>query len=307
MSILVVGGNGFIGSNLVPFLVACGERVRVLDVNAESLIAPCSGVEYVWGDANHEPVLARALEGIDVVYQLAGGSVPDRSNVRPIEDIENNLVGFVKFLQVCVEKGVRKVIVPSSGGTVYGVPGEVPTPEDHPTNPICSYGINKLGAEKYLHLFRHLHGLEYAVLRISNPYGQGQHPEGEVGAVSVFLGRIHRGLPVVIWGDGTVVRDYIHIDDVVRAFHLIQQYDGPDPVFNISSARGIQLNELVDHLKTMLGRDIEVQYQAARKADIPVNCLCNTKAREKLGWQPNVSLEEGLARAWDWVQTFYAR
>ena len=172
-------------------------------------------------------------------------------------DIETNLLGTVRLLNQVVKAKVGKVVFLSSGGTVYGPPQEVPIVETHQTNPICSYGITKLAIEKYLDLFFQLHGIDYTVLRLSNPFGERQRIQSSQGAVAVFLGKALRKEKIEIWGDGFVVRDYLHVSDVVSAMIASIDYQGSDRVFNIGSGSGVSLNEVVDGISQVLGRTID--------------------------------------------------
>jgi UDP-glucose 4-epimerase len=190
----------------------------------------------------------------------------------------------------------------SSGGTVYGIPQRIPVPEDHPTDPIVSYGIAKLAIEKYLHLHWALHGLEYSVLRVANPYGERQRADNAQGAVAVFLKNALAGQTVEIWGDGSVTRDYVYIEDVVDAFVKAMQYDGEPRVFNVGSGQGRSLNEVLTTIEELLGSPVERRYLPVRKFDVPVNVLDITRAREFLTWQPRVSFHEGLRRTLEWMR-----
>jgi len=305
MSILVLGGNGFIGSNLVKFLVQNGQQVKVLDRSKKSYIELLPQVEYIYGDLANYQVVNQALKGIDTVYHLVSNTIPNTSNLNPVKDVENNLITTIKLLQSCVEQSVKKIIFASSGGTIYGIPQTIPIPENHPTNPICSYGINKLAIEKYLSLFNHLYGLDYGILRISNPYGVGQNPQGNLGAITVFLDKIFRQIPISIWGDGEVVRDYIYIDDVVHSFYLALFNDSPEKIFNISSGYGLSLNQLIDKIKQIIDADFTVSYTKSRPCDIPINCLSNEKAQILLNWYPKVTLKDGILKTWDWINYYY--
>ena len=307
MSILVVGGSGFIGSNLVNCLIKNNHEVRVLNRSTKSYIEQLPEVEYIYGDFADQQLLNNLLKGTDIVYHLASGSTPSTSNANPVNDIESNLVSTVNFLQACVNSSVKRVVFASSGGTIYGLPQKLPIDENHSTNPICSYGINKLAIEKYLNLFNYLYGLDYCVLRVSNPYGYGQNPQGNVGAITVFLDKIFRQLPILIWGDGEIVRDYIYIDDVVNSFYLAQYNNNQEKIFNISSGYGISLNELIGKITQVIHRDIKVDYADFRKLDIPVNYLANDKAKQILNWRPTTSLEDGILMTWQWIHYFYKK
>lgn len=298
MKHLVLGGGGFLGSNLARALHQQGVKVRIFD--RPNLVRPPIlrelDLEWLEGDFIDAQAVAAAVAGVEVVHQLVSTTLPKSSNENPVYDIESNLAGTVRLLEAAVREGVRKVVFSSSGGTVYGIPRYNPIDEEHPTEPLVSYGIAKLAIEKYLHLFSVLHGLDYAVLRISNPYGPGQSPTGSQGALTVFLHRALTGLPIEIWGDGTVVRDYLHVDDVTAAFLKVALEDVPAGVFNVGSGRGTSLNELIGILGEALGRPVAVRYAPGRPFDVPVNVLNVAKAAEVLRWRPQVSLEDGVAR-----------
>ncbi len=303
MNSLVLGGNGFIGVHLVEGLRARGHRVRIYDRSPNKLGLPLpEGAEYVEGELGNYGLVREAVEGMEVVFHLVSTTLPKTSNDDPMYDVRSNLVDTVQLLEACVDAGVRKVVFASSGGTVYGPPLFVPIPEDHPTDPITSYGIVKLAVEKYLGLFSHLHGLDYAALRISNPYGPYQNPAGQQGAVPVFLRRLYTGEPITIWGDGGVVRDYLYISDLVEALALAAETGTRRKVFNVGSGRGTSLNELVALMAEVVGEQPEVRYLPARALDVPSNVLHVGRAREDLGWNCRVELTEGVARTWDWVR-----
>ena len=303
MKTLILGGNGFMGSHLTDRLLESGHDVRVYDRGPNKFRALPKGAEYVEGELGNHGLIRDALEDIEVVYHFVSTTLPKTSNDDPIYDVRSNLVDTLQLLESCVEAGARKVVFSSSGGTVYGVPEKVPIKEEYPTAPISSYGIVKLAIEKYLHLFHHLHGLDYTALRISNPYGPYQNPAGQQGAISVFLNHIYEGTPITIWGDGSVVRDYLYVSDVVDALELAGGAQRGEKVFNIGSGHGVSLNELLHLMTDVVGDQPEVEYVSGRPLDVPANVLDVTRAREKLGWRPGVELAEGVARAWEWVRT----
>lgn len=186
MKALVLGGCGFIGSHLVDRLLASGHKVRVLDRAPELYRAPIANVDYRFGDFADAPLLAEALEGIEVVYHLISTTVPPTSNLDPVADVEGNLINTLRLLQLMVQKNIPKIVFLSSGGTVYGIPETVPIPESHPLRPICSYGVVKVAIENYFQMFHQLHGLVYVVLRASNPYGERQGHAGVQGVRYVY-------------------------------------------------------------------------------------------------------------------------
>jgi len=215
-------------------------------------------------------------------------------------------VGTIQLLHECVKEKVQKVVFISSGGTVYGVPKTDLISEDHENNPICSYGITKLTIEKYLHLFQRIHGLEYVVARLSNPYGELQNPNAKQGAIGVFLGHIARNQAIAIWGDGEVVRDYLYITDAVKALLCAAKYEPEDEnsprVFNIGSGEGHSLNQIVATIKEVVG-EVSVNYSESRSVDVPVNVLDISRARKYLQWKPEVPLTSGVEMSWNWIKS----
>lgn len=301
MKCLVVGGNGFIGGHLVWRLVEIGHEVKVYDRGPTRFRSAPEESEYVEGELGNYGLLRGAVEGVEVVYHLVSTTLPKTSNDDPVYDVRSNLVDTLQLLEACVDAGVRKIVFASSGGTVYGPPLGTPITEDHPTNPISSYGITKLAVEKYLGLFYHLHGLDYAVLRISNPYGPYQNPEGQQGAISVFLSRIRANRPITIWGDGSVVRDYLYISDLVDALVLAATIETAGKVMNIGSGVGASLNELIGIMFEVVGEKPAVEYLPARNLDVPVSVLDPGRASRELGWKPETGLPDGVGLTWRWI------
>ena len=300
MRAAVVGASGFIGSHLVDGLLTEGYRVRALArhlpgmISAEAQANPALSLQPL--DMTDRLGLEQALAGVDLVVHLASGSLPQSSNRNPHDDVGVNLLGALNLLEASRSAGVQRLLVVSSGGTVYGIPEQVPISEDHPTDPLCSYGITKLAIEKFVALYRQLHGLDGIVLRLANPYGERQRLDASQGVVPVFLGRALRFEPLEIWGDGSTVRDFLHISDVVSALLAACRYDGPERLFNIGSGTGLSLRELVALLEQELERSLEVHYQEGRSFDVPTNVLCIDRANHCLGWRPKVTAVEGLHR-----------
>lgn len=304
MKCVVLGGGGFLGSHLVDALLAQGHTVTVLErpnLRRYRQFETGQAVDWREGDALNPPEWIRVAEGADVVYHLVSTTLPRSSNDDPGYDVESNLVRTLRLLEMFRTVGVRRVVYASSGGTVYGIPQQTPIAETHATDPLCSYGIVKLAVEKYLELYRTLHGLDYRVLRVANPYGERQHPAGSQGAVTVFLDRARRGQMIEIWGDGRVVRDYLHVEDVARAFVLAATTSSAQRVFNIGSGRGHSLNDLLAQIEALLGRPVARRYTPARAFDVPVSVLDIRRAHAELGWQPRITLDEGLRRTLAWL------
>ncbi len=305
MNMLILGGNGFIGSHLVDRLLAEGHQVRVFDKYEEHFRKPVTGVDYCIGDFGNRGMLSEALAGIDVVFHLISTTLPKTSNDDPVFDVQSNVIEAICLMEQCVANKIRKVVFISSGGAIYGNPKTLPISENSSTEPECSYGITKLTIEKYLALFNHLHGLDYVVLRPSNPYGNRQNPEGIQGAVSVFLGRAAQGKSIEIWGDGRIVRDYIFIDDLVDGIYKAASLDPFSRVFNLGSGVGHSLNDIVEVIRKVTGRDIRVSYKAKRSFDVPSIYLDICRAKQELSWMPSVSLETGIEKTWQFVKKLY--
>lgn len=301
MKALIIGGCGFIGSHVVDKVLAAGVSVRVLDRRAEMFRPPLPGVEYVLGDLSDTAQIYEALSGVDAVIHLASTTVPSTSNLDPVGDINGNLIATVRLLEVMRSAGVRKMVYLSSGGTVYGVPQTDPMSEDHPLNPISSYGIVKVAIENYLFMERQHHGLDYVALRASNPYGPRQGHTGIQGLIGTHLWRLARKEHIEIWGDGSIVRDFIHVQDMADLCHraLVSDVTG---VFNAGSGEGASVAEVVQKICDVVGGDVKPIYKDKRNYDVPRVVLDVTRAQEAFGWQKTVDLDQGIADTWDWVQ-----
>lgn len=303
---LVLGGAGFIGSHLSEALQRAGHHVRIFARPHGDRLAwfpRASGFETFTGDFLNPQSLLPALRGAEIVFHLVSTTLPKSSNDNPMYDVETNLLGTLRLLELCRGQKVRKVVFVSSGGTVYGVPQRVPLDENHPTDPTCSYGIHKLAVEKYLHLARVVHGLDYCVLRPANLYGPRQRLDIAQGAVAVFLDRAMRGAAIEIWGDGSVVRDYVYVEDAVQAIVAAMAFDGEPRVFNVGSGAGVSLNQLVEQVRALVARPVRVEYKAARSLDVPVNVLDSSLAARHLAWRPSTPLSEGLRRTYEWMRS----
>lgn len=303
--VIVFGGGGFIGSTTVERLLQEGYEVRIFEhprVRPYRTFSPSEKVEWLSGDMLSERDVSSAVSGMDAVLHLVSFTLPKNSNEDILYDVQTNLVAAVQLLNAMLLHRVGKIIFISSGGTVYGIPKSVLVDESHPTDPLVSYGITKLTIEKYLKLFQHLYGIRSIILRVSNAYGPRQRLETSQGAVAIFLDRALRGLPIEIWGDGSVVRDYIYVDDVADAFIKALAYGGEESVFNISSGVGISLNELLDVIERGGEKPLIRRYMAGRPFDVPYNVLKNELALQELGWGPRTSLRQGLLNTIAWLQ-----
>jgi UDP-glucose 4-epimerase len=295
---LVLGGSGFLGQNLVARLLEQEYPVRVLSRRAQTSVEWAANlgtrIEWFVGDFNETLTVERSLEGVGAVFHLVSSTLPARPNIDAEREVVLNISSSAVLLELCRRMNVRKVVFFSSGGTVYGFPNSIPIAEDHPCEPISSYGIQKLAIEKYLGLYHHLYGLEVISLRIANPYGPGQRRMSMQGFIGVSLNAITHGLEVEIWGDGLVVRDYIHVDDVTRAALLALKSRLGAEVINIGSGVGTSLLDVLLELERATGCKARIRYQPGRPFDVPINVLCIAKAEKILGWRPEMDLRRGI-------------
>ena len=301
---LILGGAGFIGSHLCDALLSAGHTVRLFDrlgIPPYRVFSEQENIEWMQGDFTSAAEIEQAVAGCQVIFHLVSTTLPKTSNDDPIYDVESNVVATLRLLDAAHRNGVEKFVFISSGGTVYGVPKSVPIPETHPTEPVSSYGIGKLAIEKYLHLYHALHGLNYTVLRLANPYGERQRANAAQGAVAVFMNRAIHNQPIEIWGDGSVVRDYVYIADVVDALMKASFYRGDERLFNIGSGHGKSLNEILAAIETLTHHPVPRTYLAGRAFDVPANVLDIAHAQTHLDWSPQVSFEDGLARTFNWL------
>jgi len=305
MKCLILGGGGFIGSHLCEALLEQGHCVRILDrpnLFRFKHFQRVETVEWIDGDFINRNDVDNAVSGCDIIYHLVSTTLPRSSNENPAYDVETNIIGTLHLLEAVRKYKAKKVIFVSSGGTVYGIPKEVPIKESHPTEPICSYGISKLTIEKYMSLFHLLHGIDYCVLRLSNPFGERQRVSAAQGAVAVFLDKALRREVIEIWGDGSVTRDYFHVSDAVSALVKAISYEGETRVFNIGSGVGRSLNEILAAIDSLIGTPVKRVYLPSRAFDVPVNILDISKAVSLLNWKPNIPFIEGLSRTAQWLK-----
>lgn len=298
----VLGAGGFIGTNLCRALVAQGAAVRAFGrrkVFPEAL----QSFDWIQGDFTDPTSLAAAIAGCDVVFHLVNATTPSSANVDKLADLNANVASTVRLLDICREIGGVRVVFASSGGTVYGIPDMVPTPETASTNPITAYGISKLAIEKYLGLYEYLYGMEYRVLRIANPFGPYQTALKNQGVIAAFLQKTLAGKPVEIWGDGNVIRDYIYVDDVIEALLLAANHEGSGRIFNIGSGRGLSLNNIVTGIEHQLEKRILMDHRSGRPVDVPVSILDVTFAATELSWRSRTSFEDGLSATIAWMSS----
>ena len=297
MRALVIGGNGFIGSHLVERLRADGHHVAVIDPGSARADVDWSDVRYVQAPYTDRSALDAALSDRDTVFHLASTTVPSTSNDDTAHDVATNLIATLGLLDAMRAKRLRRIVFLSSGGTVYGNPERLPIPESHPLRPISSYGIVKVAIEQYLQMYRHLGELDPLVLRPSNPYGPRQSGSRLQGFVAAALASARDDAPLGIWGDGSVVRDFIYIDDAVDA--VVRAVDaGCTGVYNLGSGHGHALVDVCAAVERATGRRLDVRHLPARGFDVAEVVLDNSRLRSETGWRPARSLDEGISATW---------
>ena len=324
MKIIVTGGAGFIGSNVSDALVGEGHNVVIVDnlsTGKEENINP--GAQFYNVDITDEEALEDVFKSFEpeVVFHIAAQIDVRKSVEDPAFDAEVNVVGSVNVFRMSVQYGVRRVVLSSTGGALYGEAGQLPASEGAPVEPISPYGVSKYCAENYLNYFKRLYGLrdrhaslrsahddkeersvgiERVILRYANVYGPRQDPLGEAGVVAIFTRKILDGESPTIFGDGTQTRDYIFIEDVVKSNLLA--LSGKEGTYNIGTGRETSVNELVEMFSKIVGKEIKPEYTSPRIGEVTRISLNGDLAKRELGFEAKYSLEEGIKKTIDWYR-----
>jgi UDP-glucose 4-epimerase len=301
MNVLVVGGNGFIGSHVLDALLETAAEISVLDVCPERYRPPLARVHYIQGSFGDMAAVELALKHKpDVVIHLAHYGLSLNATGLPESDLRN-LDDSVRLFESCIKHGVGKIIFASTGGKIYGLTGRVAVSESHPTNPLGSYAIIKLALEKFLMSLSHYSGIETVILRPSNPYGIRQSPLGAQGVIPIVAWRMLHRQPITVWGDGDAVRDYIGVKDIAR-FCSIAATQRCSGIFNLGSGVGVSTAEVIALLAEILQVEPMIERAPARKSDVPWIVLDSTRAKEELDWRPPANFSAGLVEVVDWLR-----
>ena len=296
MNIMILGAAGFIGTNLTIKLAENKyDQITLVDKRVEYFSSikkfNYSNVE-IKASSLDENMDFSILADQEIIYHLVSTNVPTTSNLHISQDIQANVLFSSNLFDACVKHGVKKVIFISSGGTVYGKESACPLPEDTPTNPISSYGVQKITIEKLLYLYNYMYGLDYRIIRLANPYGPYQRPNGVLGAVTTFTYKALKGDEVQVYGDGSVIRDFIYIDDAVRAIVNIVNGENKHHTFNLGCGHGTSIKEVLSAIESSLGLKLNIVYNEARAVDVPINYLDISRYEKYFGSLKSISLEE---------------
>jgi UDP-glucose 4-epimerase len=306
IKILVLGADGFIGSNLVKSL--CKEkRYKIFafdlfkDGASKNIPFFNEDIVMVQGNFLNKIDLVNALKGIDYVFHFISLTTPGSSMNDPLIDVSTNLVGSINLLEECVKAKVKRIIFASSGGAIYGNQGAELCNEDGATDPVSPYAITKLTIEKYLYYYKIHHALDYLTLRYANPYGPGQNVVGSQGIISISLNNILNNRPIVVFGDGENVRDYIYIDDLIEMTKLLFMKNTKHMIYNIGSGRGETINGLISVIKKVVGKDGVIDKRPDRLVDVRRIVLDTSRVSGEIDYVPQTSLQSGIKKTWDWL------
>lgn len=301
-NILILGGNGFIGSNLAELFVNKGENVIVFDreeSDYKKLNALSNKIKIIKGNFDDPQIIKKIFDEnkIDIVIHLISSVLP----ATPFHEFVKNkeITSTINLLNIMKEKGVNKIIYFSSGGAIYGLNGEKINKESSPTQPINFYGWTKLAIETYIQTSHHTHGINYLILRVSNLYGKNQNPMSNQGLIAVTVGKLLRKEKIEIWGDGEIIRDYINIDDCSKALYLLIQNNKWNNIYNTGSSVGTSVNQILEIIKNISAIDFPIEYEKSRKIDVPFNILDTTKIKNEIPWKITTKLEDGIKKYWE--------
>jgi UDP-glucose 4-epimerase len=298
----VIGGSGFIGRHLVPLLLSSGRKVTVVGRQAAPARPLPAEVRYVAHDYGDKSFLADLLKDVDEVVNLAYSTVPKTSFEDPVQDILSNLPAAVNLFLATSQSSVQRLILVSSGGTVYGKAEYLPIVETHPTNPISPYGITKLAIEKYAIMYHTHTGLPVVVLRPGNAFGEEQRPFTGQGFVATAISSILSGKEITIYGKDGMIRDYIYVGDVAKGIMAALERGRPGECYNIGSGIGRNNREVLDAILPYAlasGFKPSITVLRPREFDVPANVLSPIRLTQDTGWQMTTSFDEVIERMWE--------
>lgn len=300
---LVLGGNGFIGSHLIDQLVSLGHEVTCFDRPTENKPTYTStGVRVQFGDFMNDADIEAAVKGQDFVFHLISTTTPATAEDDPGFDVKTNVSASIDLFNACAEAGVKRLLFASTGGAIYGDQDKKTFSETDQTLPISPYAIGKLTIENYLRYFKQKKGLDYTVFRISNPYGTRQNPVRKQGVIPIFLRKIALGEPITIIGDGSMVRDYIFVGDVVSMIAATLEKPRNHDTYNIGSGTGETLRELVELVRGITGIDFKIEHVDKPVTYVDHVTLNTDRYQNEFGLTVQTTLEEGIRKTWREIQ-----
>ena len=305
----VIGGCGFIGSHLVELLLENGRDVTIIDTVPVLHSGWKNKVKYLRNKNDDKRFLKKALKNIDEVVDLAYSTVPKTSFEEPLRDIASNLPFGINLLQAACEVPINKIIIMSSGGTVYGEPVKLPISEDHPTNPISPYGITKLALEKYALMFHYLNRLPAIILRAGNAFGERQKPFRGQGFISTAMASILRRKAITLFGKHGTIRDYIYVKDIAHGIVSALDRGSPGSCYNLGSGIGLTNRDVLDEIYPLaksMGFALKIVITPCRKFDVSVNILDSAKLIDETGWMPRTAFKSAIKKTWEWFYQEYA-
>lgn len=302
MRTLVIGGAGFIGQALLQVIANDGSRrITVLGRSSRPRHPLPAQVRYIQGDAGNHGLMAELLQDCDEVVDLAYATVPQTSFIDPLFDVTANLPTAVNTLQLASKAALRRYLLVSSGGTVYGNTAVEFISEAHPTNPVSPYGISKLVTEKYALFFHQMNQLPIVIARPGNPFGVQQIGQTTQGFIGAAIAAIRAQRSITVYGDRGTVRDYLHVDDLAQGLAALLNHGHPGVVYNLGSGVGhdnMQVLALLELLAQADGLEVNTLHQPARAFDVQHNVLDSSLALHHCGWKPHLSLRNGLRQVW---------
>lgn len=309
MNIIILGAAGFIGTNLTLQLVKDPQNhITLVDcdpayfktINSFGFKNTTLKISSFQNDTSYTDL----LDGQDIVYHLFSTTMPTTSNQHIPQEFLSNVVTTMNILEACTQCNVKRIVFISSGGAVYGKDAVCPISEDAVTLPITSYGLQKINIEQTLYLYHYMYGLDYRIVRLANPYGPYQRPNGKLGAITTFIYKALHQEDIVVYGDGSVIRDFIYIDDAIKAVINVANGTNDTKLFNVGSGKGTSINQILNLIQSTLDIHLNIVYQEGRKVDVPVNYLDISRYESVYGRLNLVSLEDGIRKTADFMKTW---
>ena len=300
---LVLGGSGFMGFNLGLRLSNEGWFVRLFDINfpldRTNYLRDIKTIEVCHGNFFNHKDLDEALKGVDRVFHFISTTVPSTSKENLEVEVETNLLGTVRLLELMRNQNVSEIIYPSSGGTVYGQPREELISEEEKTEPECTYGLGKKLIEEIICYYCKNMGFKYRILRISNPYGDFHKANRRQGVIDAFLANVLNEIPLTIWGTGENIRDFIFIEDVIDAIISLDKTEKWNETYNIGTGKGTSVRKIIEFIKEVTNKNVECIYTGNEYSGVSRNVLDISKINNHAGWYPKYEIREGIERTWN--------